>query len=191
MAQAQLVTCIASVVPRADLLEKGDIERNQRAGGTSCSTVLDRQNSLRNCVRISTSRASRPSAGKRNCLVVRSSSKSVSISEAEDQGLQLKQWDPDVDQRPFVGSGVEFKLSDFELCSHVSVGLAGKVGSEPLHFTSSLLFCSRHAQIRILLLSLSACNLSVGGQFPLLPNFLVMDNLSIFSSFSCLLFVNF
>jgi hypothetical protein len=46
--------------------------------------------------------------------------------------VELKPSDPGANQRSFVGCGVEFKLSDFELCSHVSVGLAGKVSSSPV-----------------------------------------------------------
>ncbi|CAM6117860.1 unnamed protein product [Calypogeia fissa] len=130
MAQA-LVNCIANIVPRSDLLQKGDIERKQRTGGTSSSYLVLHQCSFHNRVGLSTSRASKLSRKKRYCCGIRCSSKSASLSEAEDQRIDLQPWDLDASQRPFAGLGVEFKLSDFELCSHVSVGLAGR-GDEVL-----------------------------------------------------------
>lgn len=132
MAQAQLVHCIANVVPHSDFAFKGDIERKQGTGGTSCSSsVLHRQTYSQNWVGVSSNRAAEVSSKKRYCHAFRCSAKSPSVSESEDQRIDLQALQLDAGQRPFVGSGVEFKLSDFELCSHVSVGLAGK-GDEVL-----------------------------------------------------------
>jgi hypothetical protein len=131
MAQAQLVNCIANVVPRPDLLCSRGAETKPSSGEASCSAQRHHLNSFLKSSRYSTSKASTSAGKKRNCLVIRCSSTGLKLSEAENRRTELKPSDSDANQRSFVGCGVEFKLSDFELCSHVSVGLAGKVSPHP------------------------------------------------------------
>ncbi|KAL3693186.1 hypothetical protein R1sor_006837 [Riccia sorocarpa] len=123
-AQASAVTCSAAWFSTPELRNK-DIGQNPRSGGvlsTSFRSLGNFSSKRLGSISKETSRVPEKTGNR----IVRCALPGGQVSEAEESRSSLETWDPDLGRMLSAGSAVEFKLSDFELCSHVSVGLAGK-----------------------------------------------------------------
>ncbi|KAG6551385.1 hypothetical protein Mapa_007031 [Marchantia paleacea] len=130
MAQASAVTCITRGILKSESRNGIDIGQNLRSGG-SCHASFNSCRIFPSKVLENLSRNTSKAAKRTDNPVVRCAWRGAPVSESEGNLTNLKTWDPDLSYKLSGGPAVEFKLSDFELCSHVSVGLAGK-GDEVL-----------------------------------------------------------
>ncbi|KAL2634677.1 hypothetical protein R1flu_006156 [Riccia fluitans] len=129
-AQASAVTCTGACFSTCELRSTNDISQNPRSRGALSTPFRSRGNFSSKLWRGKAKETSR-AADKAGDRIVRYAWRGGQVSESEDRHSSLETWDPDLGHMLSAGSAVEFKLSDFDLCSHVSVGLAGK-GDEVL-----------------------------------------------------------
>ncbi|BBN04328.1 hypothetical protein MPTK1_3g03690 [Marchantia polymorpha subsp. ruderalis] len=131
MAQASAVTCITRGSLKPEARNGIDIGQNLRSGG-SCHASFNSSRKFPSKILENLSRNPSKAAKRTDYPVVRCAWRGVPVSESEGNLTNLKTCDPEsLSYKLSGGPAVEFKLSDFELCSHVSVGLAGK-GDEVL-----------------------------------------------------------